>query len=262
MANLNGQNIGTNYKGIINIGSTINQNVSASLQSLTDGGGNNLPIQFSTSQASIGGGTGTGRLVVRGDGTNPLIRLENSAGALRFGVDDAGAATGLASLTASGNITSGSGNIVSQLAIFSGSGSAAAITWNTGANGRLLINTSGISFDYSGATKTDTSGTVSLVSTSATYGAASGTAAFRNLNLAYTVNNTGAVTGSVTGIYLNATETNLNGATHNLMNLQVGGVSRFRIRGNGQVNMANLPTSSAGLSAGDLWNNGGVLNIV
>ena len=28
------------------------------------------------------------------------------------------------------------------------------------------------------------------------------------------------------------------------------------------VNMANLPTSSAGLSAGDLWNNAGVINIV
>ncbi len=80
MANLNGQNIGTNYKGIINIGSTINQNVSASLQSLTDGDGNNLPIQVSTSQTIIGGGTSAGRLVVRGDGTNPVARFEDSAG--------------------------------------------------------------------------------------------------------------------------------------------------------------------------------------
>jgi hypothetical protein len=30
----------------------------------------------------------------------------------------------------------------------------------------------------------------------------------------------------------------------------------------GTINAANLPTSSAGLSAGDIWNNGGVLNIV
>jgi len=28
------------------------------------------------------------------------------------------------------------------------------------------------------------------------------------------------------------------------------------------VNMANLPTSSSGLSSGDLWNNSGVVNIV
>ena len=31
---------------------------------------------------------------------------------------------------------------------------------------------------------------------------------------------------------------------------------------NANVNMANLPTSSAGLSSGDIWNNSGVLNIV
>ncbi len=31
---------------------------------------------------------------------------------------------------------------------------------------------------------------------------------------------------------------------------------------NGRVSMPNLPTSSAGLSAGDIWNNSGVLNIV
>ena len=31
---------------------------------------------------------------------------------------------------------------------------------------------------------------------------------------------------------------------------------------NSNVNMANLPTASAGLSSGDIWNNSGVLNIV
>ena len=36
----------------------------------------------------------------------------------------------------------------------------------------------------------------------------------------------------------------------------------FEVKDNGTINMANLPTSSAGLSAGDLWNNSGVLNIV
>lgn len=90
MANLNGQNIGTNYKGIINIGSTINQNVSASLQSLTDGDGNNLPIKVSTSQTIIGGGSSTGRLVVRGDGANPIYRFENSGGSSVFSSNAAG----------------------------------------------------------------------------------------------------------------------------------------------------------------------------
>lgn len=31
---------------------------------------------------------------------------------------------------------------------------------------------------------------------------------------------------------------------------------------NGRLNISNLPTSSAGLSSGDIWNNGGVLTIV
>jgi hypothetical protein len=30
----------------------------------------------------------------------------------------------------------------------------------------------------------------------------------------------------------------------------------------GTVNMANLPTSSAGLATGDLWNNSGIVNII
>jgi hypothetical protein len=90
MANLNGQNIGTNYKAFINIGSTINQNVSASLKPLTDGDGNNLPIQVSTAQIVIGGGNSTGRLVVRGDGTNPIVSFEGSAGTATYVINAAG----------------------------------------------------------------------------------------------------------------------------------------------------------------------------
>ena len=35
-----------------------------------------------------------------------------------------------------------------------------------------------------------------------------------------------------------------------------------RLQVNGKVNLASLPTSASGLSSGDLWNNGGVINIV
>lgn len=41
----------------------------------------------------------------------------------------------------------------------------------------------------------------------------------------------------------------------------VGG-NMFMIRANGRISMPNLPTSSVGLSSGDVWNNSGVLNIV
>jgi len=38
--------------------------------------------------------------------------------------------------------------------------------------------------------------------------------------------------------------------------------SHMTIKSNGRINMSALPTSSAGLSAGDLWNDGGTLKIV
>lgn len=39
-------------------------------------------------------------------------------------------------------------------------------------------------------------------------------------------------------------------------------LSMRKVGSNGVVNLANIPTSSAGLSSGDVWNNSGVLNIV
>ena len=36
----------------------------------------------------------------------------------------------------------------------------------------------------------------------------------------------------------------------------------FKIKNNGGLNFGNIPTSSSGLSSGDVWNNSGVLNIV
>ena len=38
--------------------------------------------------------------------------------------------------------------------------------------------------------------------------------------------------------------------------------SLLEVKNNGIINASNLPTSSTGLSSGDIWNNGGVLNIV
>lgn len=52
MANLLGQNIGTNYKGILNL-NTLNGNLSGTLQAVTDGDGNASPLQLSTTEVSI-----------------------------------------------------------------------------------------------------------------------------------------------------------------------------------------------------------------
>ena len=75
---------------------------------------------------------------------------------------------------------------------------------------------------------------------------------FRGAVIDYTINNTGAQTGTATGILLNATETALNGMTHNLMDLQVGGVSKFRVSNAGIVR-ATLQSGNAGLATGDWY---------
>jgi hypothetical protein len=96
MANLSGQNIGTNYKGILNLGSTINTALSGTLQAITDGDGNASLLQLSTTQVNVGGGTHAAALVVMGDGTNDIIALRNGANtATRFRVDNDGNCFGL-----------------------------------------------------------------------------------------------------------------------------------------------------------------------
>jgi hypothetical protein len=70
-------------------------------------------------------------------------------------------------------------------------------------------------------------------------------------NIAYTINNSGAQTGTATGIFLNATETALNGMTHNLIDLQVGGVSKFTISNLGGITATSGNSSFAGISIND-----------
>jgi len=125
MANLLGANIGTNYKGFLNLDSTINTPLDTTLRAVTDGMGNVSPLQLSTDQVGI-----SRTIALTAGSTNPRL-----------------------------------------------------------------------------------------------------------FNEVYTINNSGAQTGTLTGIFLNATETALNGITHNLMDLQVGGVSKFKIDRNGATTL-------------------------
>lgn len=63
---------------------------------------------------------------------------------------------------------------------------------------------------------------------------------YKFLNNVYTINNTLTSTGTATGIFLNATETALNGMVHNLMDLQVGGVSKIKISNGGNIYASRL----------------------
>ena len=102
---------------------------------------------------------------------------------------------------------------------------------------------------------TNTVGTKDGFSSQQTVAVASvGTGVFRLIRNAYTINNTAAQTGSVTGYFLNATETALNGMTHNLMDLQVGGVSQFLVSKIGNIttkatDWANLNNSGLSITS-------------
>jgi|LakMenEpi03Aug12_release.lakeMendotaPanAssembly.Ray.scaffolds.fasta_scaffold56929_3 hypothetical protein len=97
MANLNGQNIGTNYKGILNLGTTINVALGTTLQVITDGDGNQSAVQISTQRAVVNGSGGQVALTINGasganvqewfDSNNVKIGYFNNAGGSRFYLD-------------------------------------------------------------------------------------------------------------------------------------------------------------------------------
>lgn len=75
--------------------------------------------------------------------------------------------------------------------------------------------------------------TEKLYSLAATFASGVGAANQRVLAIEYTINHSGAQTGIATGLYLNATETALQGQTHHLADLCLGGSTRFRVMRNG-----------------------------
>jgi hypothetical protein len=228
MANLLGQNIGTNYKGILNL-NTLNGNLSGTLQAVTDGDGNASTLLLSTTLArvssnlTIGGSTtASARLHVRGDGTNPIARFESSAGNSFFIINNSGQ-----SLFGSAGANEPYLINYNGTTTESGSGQSLRIRQraNTGATGNTLIQ-----YWADGLFSGTTSGTaISHEFLSSGFAGAAGSANYRNATFAYTINNSGAQTGTATGIFLNATETALNGMAHNLMDLQRGGVSQFLV---------------------------------
>jgi len=65
-------------------------------------------------------------------------------------------------------------------------------------------------------------------------------------DIQYTIASTGAQTGTINGINLDAIETILGGFTHNLMNLKIGGVSKFSVLNNGTVTIAGFLAIGSG----------------
>jgi len=196
MANLSTQNIGANYKGILNLGSTINTPLSTTLQAITDGDGNTTPLQLATNRIALGSGTISGTSL------------------LNF--PDAG-------ITYQEGISFGT---TAQIARVSG--------------GYLGFNaTTAHEFDIAGGTKMFVTGAgVSLSPNTLT-----GSSATSALSISQTWN----TTGNPSLIFANVTNT-ASGASANLMDLQVGGVSLFRINKSGNLSIQGITTINSNLS--------------
>jgi hypothetical protein len=80
---------------------------------------------------------------------------------------------------------------------------------------------------------------------------AGGTHTFNALSINTNINTGGSYNGIIRGFYYNPTLTSMTGVTHYAIHTT-----------SGRIRFENLPTSSAGLSAGDIWNDGGTLKIV
>jgi len=102
MANLFGQNIGTNYKGILSLDSTINTPLDATLRAVTDGEGNASGLKLSTSDSSFSGniGIGTDAPTYNLD-INGTVRVQGGSGTYAF---DVLPTTGVRILASSGSL--------------------------------------------------------------------------------------------------------------------------------------------------------------
>jgi len=79
----------------------------------------------------------------------------------------------------------------------------------------------------------------------------SGNSNFNHLGLSPIINASGTYSGTIRGFYYNPTLTSITGVTHYAFHST-----------SGRIRFENLPTSPAGLSSGELYNNLGVLMIV
>jgi hypothetical protein len=177
------------------------------------------------------------RLHVRGDGTNPIARFENSLGARGFIFNTTGdlipiSTNGLEFIT-----TGYDGGFKLDGSVMT----LARNSYDSQANVRVsLSSTYGGGFEIFPNIQAQTSGNIKILHSRGSFAAAAGSANYRPVQVEYTLNNSGAQTGTATGIFLNATETALNGMTHNLMALQRGGVSQFTVSRAGAVTAGNI----------------------
>lgn len=101
-----------------------------------------------------------------------------------------------------------------------------------------------------------TSGTKFGLAITATFAPTSGNADWKHFNGTYTINQAGGANGTVTGLFINATETAVVG-THNLIDLQIASASKFKVGNDGKVSSGLASIALGGGASATLGTIGG-----
>ena len=286
---LTGLTPSTTYDALIKVGD--NGPIDGTLKALSDGLGNDLPIQVSTAGVNF---TGTASI----GGTAIVTSPSGVAGAIQFSNGSAFASDAANLFWDDTNNRLGIGtNAPSGTAHFKGSGSTSATTsllvqnsagttafqvqdnLNTTFGGSLTMpnfqaiasgnNNIGFetgriiftatantfagqyAFNFSdgGGNNTGTSGTTGRFNLTSRFAPTSGTAVYNTLEINATINQTGGANGITRGLYINPTLT----AAADFRAIQTTA---------GKIIFGGLPTSSAGLVSGQIWNDAGTIKIV
>lgn len=222
MANLSTQNIGANYKGILNLGSTINTPLSTTLQNITDGDGNTSPLQLATNRIALGSGTisGTSLLNFPDAGTTAAYGIQFGSGTSNLYRSASGVIKTDGELNAT-TFRSASG-VFSSNTLYDSNSAGLFLGYAGGGGGLKLLPNSGTTT----FAEVRTTGEFALTPPTLT-----GSSATSALSITQTYN----TTGNPSLIFANVTNT-ASGASSNLMDLQVGGVSMFKVDKSGIVN--------------------------
>jgi hypothetical protein len=195
---------------------------------------------YTDTTGSVGIGTlsPSARTHIKGSGSTSATTsflVQNSAGATLMSVkDDATINIG------SGGITTFSGTVTNQ------SGPMQALNFAT-AGSPFNFGTASI-YNITGTAPVVTSGQRNGFLGQFTFAPTSGTAVLNVLNASPTINQTGGANGITRGLYINPTLT----AAADFRAIETTA---------GKIIFGGLPTSSAGLVSGQLWNDAGTLKI-
>jgi hypothetical protein len=229
MANLSTQNIGTNFKGMLNLGSTINTPLSTTLQAITDGDGVASPLQLATNRIALGTATGTSLLNFPDAGTTAADGISfgstislykgSSAGVLNF---------------AGTELTTVAGAYIRTPYIYNNASYTQGIQLSSSAI--KLFSPGGVSIEP--ATLTGSQATSAL-----------------------SITQTWNTTGNPTAIFANITNT-ASGANANLMDLQIGGVSQFRVSKAGNTTLLTAKIGTMDFVSNNTIANAGDIKLV